>query len=78
MKRRPNEEAEVTDTLLTDPGSDYASLLSSAKQNLQSYADTFTPSKQASFEWLMGKLQTGDKLSTAIIRAAGTGKSYVL
>ena len=72
------EEAEVTDTLLTDPGCDYGSLLPNAKQNVQSYADTFTPSQQAAFEWLTGKLQCGDKLSAAIIGPAGTGKSYVL
>ena len=72
------EEAEVTDTLLTDPGSDYGSLLPNAKQNLQSYADSFTPSQQAAFEWLTDKLQSGDKLSAAIIGPAGTGKSYVL
>ena len=72
------EEAEVTDTLLTDPGCDYGSLLPNAKQNVQSYVDTFTPSQQAAFEWLTGKLQCGDKLSAAIIGPAGTGKSYVL
>ena len=72
------DEAEVTDTLLTDPGSDYGSLLPSAKQNLQSYAATFTPSQQAAFQWITDKLQSGDKLSAAIIGPAGTGKSYVL
>ena len=72
------EEAEVTDTLLTDPGCDYGSLLPNAKQTVQTYADTFTPSQQAAFEWLTGKLQCGDKLSAAIIGPAGTGKSYVL
>ena len=72
------EEAEVTDTLLTDPGSDYGTLLPSAKQSLQSYAATFTPSQQAAFQWLTDKLQSGDKLSAAIIGPAGTGKSYVL
>ena len=72
------EEAEVTDTLLTDPGCDYGSLLPNAKQTVQTYADTFTPSQQAAFEWLTGKLQCGNKLSAAIIGPAGTGKSYVL
>ena len=35
------EGAEVTDTLLTDPGCDYGSLLPNAKQTVQSYADIY-------------------------------------
>ena len=37
------EEAEVTDTLLADPDSEYGTLLPHSKQNLQSYEDKFTP-----------------------------------
>ena len=72
------EEAEVTDALPTDPGSEYGTLLPNTKQNLHSYAGTFTPSQGAAFQWLTGKLDSGDKLSAAIIGPAGTGKSYVL
>ena len=61
--------------ILMDLSSVYGSLLPTAKQNVQSYVDTFTPSQQAAFEWLTGKLQCGDKLSAAIIGPAGTGKS---
>ena len=72
------EEAEVTDTLLADPSSEYGSLLPNTKQNLQSFADTFTPSQEAAFKWLTSKLNSGEKLRAAIIGPAGTGKSYVL
>ena len=44
------EEAEVTDTLLPDPGCDEGSPLPNAKQNVQTYADTFMPSEQAAFD----------------------------
>ena len=67
------EEAEVTDALPTDPGSEYGTLLPNTKQNLQSYANKFTPSQDAAFQWLTGKLDSGDKLLTAIIGPAGTG-----
>ena len=72
------EEAEVTDTLLTDPSSEYGTLLPNTRQNLQSFAGTFTPSQEAAFQWLTSKLDSGDTLSAAIIGPAGTGKSYVL
>ena len=72
------EEAEVSDTLLTDPGSEYGTLLPSTTQNVQGYVDTFTPSQLAAFQWLTEKLDSGCKLSAAIVGPAGTGKSYVL
>ena len=68
----------VTDTLLADPSNDYGSLLPNTKQNLQSFAGTFTSSQEAAFQWLTSKLNSGDTLSAAIVGPAGTGKSYVL
>ena len=43
------DEAEVTDTLLTDSGSDLGTLLPSTTQNVQEYVGLFTPSQQAAF-----------------------------
>ena len=60
------EEAKVTDTLQTDPDSEYSTLLPSTTQNLQGYTDTFTPSQQAAFHWLSVKLDSGCKLSLLV------------
>ena len=68
----------MTDTLLTDPSSEYGSLLPRPKKNVQSYSATFTPSQAAAFQCLTDKLDSGKKLSATIIGPAGTGKSYVL
>ena len=43
------DEAEVTDTLLTDSGSDLGTLLPSTTQNVQEYVGLVTPSQQAAF-----------------------------
>ena len=67
------EEAEVTDTLLTDPSNEYSSLLLDTKQNLQRFAGTSTPSQEAAFQWLTSKLDSGDTLTAAIVGPAGTG-----
>ena len=72
------EDAEVTDTLLADPSNEYSCLLPNVKQNLKSFACTFTPSQEAAFQWLTSKLDSGDTLSAPIIGPAGTGKSYIL
>ena len=58
------EDAEVTDTLLADPSNEYSSLLPNVKQNLKSFAGTFTPSQEAAFQWLTSKLDSGDTLSS--------------
>ena len=45
-----------TDALLAEPGSEYGTLLPNTEQNLQIYADSFTPSQEADFQWLTGNL----------------------
>ena len=53
------EEAEVTDALLTDSGTEYRTLLPSTTQNVHSYVSTFMPSQKAAFQWLTDKFNSG-------------------
>ena len=61
------EEAEVTDTLLAHPGSEYGTLLPHSKPNLQSYEDKFTPSQKFALQWTTENIDAKKKIQQQLL-----------
>ena len=73
-------EQEVLDANVNgEDDSDLANIaIHSCNSNLEDFQVTLTPSQLQAYDYITQALSTGKQLLTALIGAAGTGKSYLL